>query len=59
MTIAKVRVENGVVMEGFLIEDIPFPNSVYRADLADWITAPIEVGINWTYDGEVFYPPSE
>lgn len=59
MSIVKARVENGVVVECFLIEDIPFPNDVYRADLADWLTAAVEVGIGWLYDGEKFTPPVE
>lgn len=50
--IVKALVENGVVTQAYLIWEIT-PN------LEDWITAPIEVGPNWTYDGEVFYPPSE
>lgn len=59
MSIVKVRVESGVVVESFLIEDIPFPNDIYRADLADWLTAPVETGIGWLYDGENFTPPVE
>jgi len=59
MEIVKARVENGVVVEAFLIADIPFPNDVYRADLADWLTAPTEVGVGWLYDGATFTPPME
>jgi len=59
MLIVKAKVENGVVTESFLIEDTPFPNGVYRADLANWLTAPVEVGVGWLYDGETFYPPPE
>jgi len=57
--IVKARVEDGVVVEAFLISDIPFPNDTYRADLADWLTAPTEVGPGWLYDGETFTPPVE
>jgi hypothetical protein len=57
--IVKARVENGVVVEAFLINDIPFPNDVYRADIADWLTAPTEVGPGWLYDGETFTPHTE
>jgi hypothetical protein len=59
MDIVKAKVENGVVVESFLIADIPFPNNIYRADLADWTTAPAEVGVGWLYDGEKFTPPAE
>jgi len=48
----KALVEDGVVVASYLVWDVP-------SHLEDWITAPIEVGPNWTYDGEVFYPPSE
>ena len=57
--IVKARVEGGVVVESYLINNIPFPNDVYRADLSDWLTAPLEVGIGWLYDGETFTPPME
>jgi hypothetical protein len=57
--IVKARVEDGVVVEAFLINNIPFPNDTYRADLADWLTAPTEVGIGWLYSGETFTPPVE
>ena len=59
MMIVKAKVENGAITETFLIQDIPFPNDVYRADLADWLIAPLEVGIGWLYDGEKFTPPVE
>ena len=59
MSIVKARVESGVVVECFLIEDIPFPNDIYRADLVDWITGPEEVGLGWLYNGESFTPPVE
>ena len=57
--IVKARVEDGVVVEAFLINDIPFPNDTYRADLADWLAAPTEVGVGWLYDGATFTPPME
>jgi hypothetical protein len=57
--IVKARVEDGVVVEAFLISNIPFPNDTYRADLADWLTAPTEVGIGWLYNGEIFKHPTE
>lgn len=59
MLVMKAKVENGVVTEAFLIEDIPFPNAIYRADLADWMNTPVEVGVGWLYDGEKFTPPTE
>jgi len=57
--IVKAHVEGGVVVEAFLIEDIPFPNDIYRADLATWVTAPVDVGVGWLYDGTTFSPPQE
>ncbi len=57
--IVKARVEDGVVVEAFLINDIPFPNDTYRADLVNWLTAPTEVGVGWLYNGETFTPPKE
>lgn len=57
--IVKARVEDGVVVEAFLISNIAFPNETYRADLADWLTAPTEAGIGWLYNGEIFTPPVE
>lgn len=59
MQIVKVRVDNGVVVEAFLINDIPFPNDIYRQELADWLTAPTDVGLGWLFDGEKFSPPTE
>lgn len=59
MSIVKAKVENGVVVECFLIDDIPFPNDIYRADLADWLTAPTEIGVGWLYNGDKFTPPME
>ena len=46
----KARVEDGVVVEAFLVWDVP-------QHLADWITAPTEVGPNWLYDGSTFTQP--
>jgi hypothetical protein len=57
--IVKALVENGVVVEAFLISNIPFPNDIYRADLEYWITAPTDVGPGWLYNGEIFTPPVE
>ena len=48
--IVKARVEGGVVVEAFLLWEVP-------PHLADWITAPIEVGPGWRYDGVIFTPP--
>jgi hypothetical protein len=48
--IVKARVEDGIVVEAFLVWDIP-------ERLKDWLTAPIEVGPGWTYDGTTFNPP--
>lgn len=59
MMIVKAKVDGGVVVEAYLIEDIPFPNDVYKPEMADWITAPVEVGVGWLYDGENFTPPLE
>lgn len=61
MQIVKAKVEDGVVTEAYLIEDIPFPNAIYRAELANWITVPVEFGpgVGWLYDGEKFTPPTE
>ena len=50
--IVKARVEDGVVVEAFLVWDVP-------AHLESWVTAPVEVGPDWTYDGETFFPPVE
>lgn len=50
--IVKAKVENGIVIEAFLLWEIP-------AHLEDWVTAPVEVGPGWTYDGENFFPKIE
>lgn len=50
--IVKAWVEDGVVVEAFLLWEIP-------AHLASWITAPVEVGPGWLYDGSTFTPPPE
>jgi hypothetical protein len=57
MEICKALVENGVVVNAYIIEDIPFPNDIYAPELEFWITAPLEVGVGWLYDGETFTPP--
>lgn len=59
MQIVKAKVEGGAVTQAYLIENIPFPNDVYDPELANWITAPTEVGIGWLYDGNTFTPPKE
>lgn len=48
--IVKAKVEDGIVVEAFLVWDIP-------ERLRDWLTAPIEVGPGWLYDGSTFSPP--
>lgn len=48
--VVKAKVENGIVTKAFLVWDVP-------SHLQDWITAPIEVGPGWRYDGAVFTPP--
>lgn len=48
--VVKVRIEDGVVVEAYLVWDIP-------DHLASWVTAPVEVGPGWRYDGAVFTPP--
>lgn len=50
--IVKAKVERGVVVEAFLVWDVP-------PQLEDWITAPTEVGPGWLYDGQTFSPPPE
>lgn len=50
--IVKAWVEDGVVTEAYLVWEIT-PN------LEDWITAPVEVGPGWLYDGQTFSPPPE
>jgi len=57
MEICKALVENGVVVNACIIVDIPFPNDIYNPELEFWITAPLEVGVGWLYDGETFTPP--
>jgi len=48
--IVKARVEDGVVVEAYTLWDVP-------EYLAPLITAPIEVGPGWLYDGQTFSPP--
>jgi len=50
--IVKAKIENGIVVEAFLLWEIP-------PHLENWVTAPLEVGPDWTYDGTTFSPPSE
>lgn len=50
--VVKVRVEGSVVVEAYLVWDIP-------EHLVGWVTAPIEVGPGWLYDGVTFSPPQE
>jgi hypothetical protein len=50
--IVKALVVDGVVVEAYLVWEIT-PN------IEDWLTAPVEVGPNWTYNGETFSPPVE
>ena len=50
--IVKAKVEDGVVVEAFLVWEVP-------PHLKDWITAPTEVGPSWLYNGETFTPPVE
>lgn len=50
--VVKARVEDGIVVEAFLVWDVP-------AHLASWIDAPIEVGPGWLYDGQAFSPPPQ
>lgn len=48
--IVKVKVENGVVIDAYLLWEIP-------PHMESWITAPIEVGPGWNYSEGVFSPP--
>ena len=48
--IVKARVEDGVVVEAYTLWDVP-------EYLSSLITAPIEVGYGWLYDGVKFNPP--
>jgi hypothetical protein len=52
MPIVKALVESGIVVQAFLVWEVT-PN------LETWITAPIEVGPGWLYDGVTFSPPVE
>lgn len=54
MNIVKVRIENGIVTQAFLLDENKVPEH-----LKDWITAPIEVGDGWQYDGTTFTPPTD
>lgn len=48
--VVKAKVEEGVVVEAYLVWDIP-------DHLVSWVTAPTEVGPGWLYDGSTFNPP--
>ena len=50
--VVKARVESGVVVEAFLVLDVP-------KHLEDWVTAPVEVGPGWRFDGVAFTPPEQ
>jgi len=50
--IVKAKVEDGVVVDAYLLWDIP-------PHMEDWVTAPPEVGPGWTYDGTTFAPPAD
>ena len=52
--IVKTRIENGVVVEAFLLDEDRVPER-----MKDWPTAPIEVGDGWQFDGKTFTPPTE
>lgn len=51
--IVKARIENGVVVEAYLLlpEKVPL-------HMDNWVTAPVEVGDGWQYDGTTFTPPT-
>lgn len=48
--IVKARLEAGVVVEAFLLDEVP-------DHLASWTTAPIEVGPGWRLEGETWIAP--
>lgn len=50
--VVKARIEDGVVVEAFLVWEVP-------EHLDSWISAPVEVGPGWVYDGVTFSPPQE
>ncbi len=54
MNIVKAKIENGIVTQAFLLDENKVPDH-----LADWVTAPVEVGDGWQYDGTTFTPPTE
>lgn len=51
--VTKVKIEDGVVVEGYLLDDDNIPQH-----LEDWVTAPLEVGPGWMYNGDTFNPPT-
>lgn len=52
--LVKVKIENGIVVEAYLLlpEKVP-------PHMQDWVTAPVEVGDGWQYDGNTFTPPTD
>jgi hypothetical protein len=48
--VVKARIEDGAVVEAYLVWEVP-------EHLSSWVTAPIEVGPGWLYDGQTFSPP--
>lgn len=50
--VVKARIEDGVVVQAFLVFDVP-------EHLESWVTAPVEVGPGWRFDGAVFTPPEQ
>lgn len=52
--VTKVKIEDGIVVEGYLLEEGKIPEH-----LQNWVTAPLEVGPGWLYNGESFSPPTE
>ena len=50
--VVKARIEDGVVVEAYLVWEIP-------EHLSSWETAPVEAGPGWLYDGQTFSPPPE
>jgi len=54
MPIVKARVEDGVIVESYVRWGTEPPSHI-----DDWLTAPLEAGIGWLYDGEMFTPPVE
>lgn len=51
--IVKARIDSGIVAEAYLLDDTEIPDH-----LSTWVTAPVEVGDGWQYDGTTFTPPT-